>query len=134
MFKDIFEDFEPPFKNVLATPLLKKRWITFKQSINTKIITLHGLLIKVLNKFNKLNKLNLIPQMKKETTTRKYIDGYYHINQGNEGSNIIKSMNKCFEKLLPTHTETKVTFKSTKLSNCFNVKDKIDLEHNHDLI
>ena len=72
--------------------------------------------------------------MKKETTTRKYIDCYYHINQGNEGSNIIKSMNKCFEKLLPTHTETKVTFKSTKLSNCFNVKDKIDLEHNHDLI
>ena len=27
-----------------------------------------------------------------------------------------------------------VAFKSTKLSSCFNVKDKIDFEHNHDLI
>ena len=27
-----------------------------------------------------------------------------------------------------------VAFKSTKLSNCFNVKDKIDFEHNYDLI
>ena len=27
-----------------------------------------------------------------------------------------------------------VTFKSTKLNSCFNVKDKIDFEHNHDFI
>ena len=27
-----------------------------------------------------------------------------------------------------------VAFKSTKLSSCFNVKDKIDFEHNRDLI
>ena len=43
-------------------------------------------------------------------------------------------MNKSVNKLLPNNTITEVTFKSTKLSSCFSVKDKIDFEHNHDLI
>ena len=53
--------------------------------------------------------------------------------QGDEGCNIIKLMNKCFKKLFPNNTKIKVTFKSTKLSSCFNVKDKVNFEHNHDL-
>ena len=43
-------------------------------------------------------------------------------------------MNKCVNKLLPNNTKIEVAFKSTKLSSCFTVKDKIDSEHNHDLI
>ena len=54
--------------------------------------------------------------------------------QGDKGCNIIKSMNKCVNKLLPNNTKVEVVFKSTKLSSCFNVKNKIDFEHNHDLI
>ena len=54
--------------------------------------------------------------------------------QGNEGCNIIKSMNKHVNKLLSNNTKIEVMFKSTKLSSCFIVKDKIDFEHNHDLI
>ena len=54
--------------------------------------------------------------------------------QGDEGCNIIKSINKRVNKLLPNNTKIEVTFKSTKLGSCFNVRDKIDFEHNHDLI
>ena len=54
--------------------------------------------------------------------------------QGDKSCNITKSMNKCVNKLLPNNTKIQVAFKSTKLSSCFNVKDKIDFEHNHDLI
>ena len=43
-------------------------------------------------------------------------------------------MNKCINKLLPNNTKIEVTFKSIKLSSYFNVKDKIDFEHNHNLI
>ena len=43
-------------------------------------------------------------------------------------------MNKCVHKLLPNNTKIEEAFKSTKLSSCFNVKDKIDFEHNNDLI
>ena len=43
-------------------------------------------------------------------------------------------MNKRVNKLLPNNTKIEVTFKSTELSSCVNVKDKIDFEHNHDLI
>ena len=43
-------------------------------------------------------------------------------------------MNKCVNKLLPNNTKIGLTFKSTKMSSCFNVKNKIDFEHNHDLI
>ena len=53
--------------------------------------------------------------------------------QEDEGCNIIKSMNKRVNKLLPNN-KIEVTFKSTKLSSCFNVKGKIDFEHNHYLV
>ena len=43
-------------------------------------------------------------------------------------------MNKCVNKLLPNNTKIEVASKSTKLNSCFNVKEKIDFEHNHDLI
>ena len=43
-------------------------------------------------------------------------------------------MNKCVNKLLPNNTKIDVASKSTKLNSCFNVKDKIDFEHKHDLI
>ena len=54
--------------------------------------------------------------------------------QGNEDCSIIKLKNKCVDKLLPNNTKIKVMFKSTKLSSCSNVKDKIGFEHNHDFI
>ena len=54
--------------------------------------------------------------------------------QRNEGCNMIKSMNKWVNKLLSNNTNIEVTFKSTKLSSCFSVKDKIDFEHNHGFI
>ena len=43
-------------------------------------------------------------------------------------------MKKHVNKLLPNNTKIEVMFKSTKLRSCFNVKDKIDFERNHDLI
>ena len=51
-----------------------------------------------------------------------------------QGCSIIKSVNKCVNKLFPKNTKIEIMFKSTKLSSCFDVKDKIDFEHNHDLI
>ena len=54
--------------------------------------------------------------------------------QGDKGCNIIKSIKKYVNKLLPNNTKIEVAFKSTKLRSCFNVKDKTDFEHNHDLI
>ena len=43
-------------------------------------------------------------------------------------------MNKCVNRLLPNNTKIEVAFKSTKLTSCFNVKDKINFEHKQDLI
>ena len=71
--------------------------------------------------------------MKIKTATKNTFVCCYRIKE-NEGCNIIKSMNKRVNKLLPNNTKTEVMFKSTKLSSCFNVKDKIDFEHNHDSI
>ena len=42
-------------------------------------------------------------------------------------------MNKRESKSLPNNPKIEVTFKN-KLSSCFNVKGKINFEHNHDLI
>ena len=45
-----------------------------------------------------------------------------------------ESIKSSVKKLLPSNTKTEVALKSTTLSSCFNVKDKIDFENNHDLI
>ena len=45
-----------------------------------------------------------------------------------------ESIKSSVNKLLPSNTKIEVTLKSTTLSSCFNVKDKIDFENNHDLI
>ena len=69
-------------------------------------------------------------------TTRIYINCYYHNKEiliNNIKCNIIKSMSNCVNKLLPSNIKIEM-FKNTKLSSCFNVKNKIDFEHDHDLI
>ena len=43
-------------------------------------------------------------------------------------------MNKRINKLLPNNTNIEMALKRTTLISCFNVKDNIDFEHNHDLI
>ena len=45
-----------------------------------------------------------------------------------------ESIKSSVNKLLPSTTKIEVALKSTTLSSCFNVKDKIDFENNHDLI
>ena len=45
-----------------------------------------------------------------------------------------ESIKSSVKKLLPSNTKIEVALKSTTLSSCFNVKDKIDFENNHDLI
>ena len=104
-----------------------------KQSSNNKISTLHGLLIKFSNKFKKLSKVPSNTTNEKQSD-KKNIHRLLLPYQGDKGCDVIKSMNKCVNKLLPNNTKIEVAFKSTKLSSCFNVKDKIDFEHNHDLI
>ena len=42
-------------------------------------------------------------------------------------------MNKYVNKVLPNNTKIKAVLKSNKLTSCFNIKDKLDFEHNHDL-
>ena len=39
-------------------------------------------------------------------------------------------MNKIFDKKI----DTRVTFRSKKLSTCFNVKDKTEIKHQHNLV
>ena len=36
--------------------------------------------------------------------------------------------------LLPTNIRTKIAFTGSKLSTCFQVKDKTKFEHNHDIV
>ena len=99
-----------------------------KQFLNTKIV-----IDKVIKQVQQAQKVPTNTANENENDNKK-IHRLLLPYQGDESCNIIKSMNKCDNKLLPNNTEIEVTLKSTKLSSCFNVKDKIDFEHNHDLI
>ena len=47
---------------------------------------------------------------------------------------IIKSVKKRMKHLLPTNIRTKIGFTGSKLSTCFQLKDKTKFEHNHDIV
>ena len=54
--------------------------------------------------------------------------------QGIKGDFVIKSMKKRMKTLLPTNIRTKIAFTGSKLSTCFQVRDKTKFEHNHDIV
>ena len=54
--------------------------------------------------------------------------------QGKKGDFVVKSMKKRMKTLLPTNIRTKIVFTGSKLSTCFQVKDKTKFEHNHDIV
>ena len=57
----------------------------------------------------------------------------YDIKVKEEGF-VIKSMKKRMKTLLPTNIKTKIAFTGSKLSTCFQVKDKTKFERNHDIV
>ena len=54
--------------------------------------------------------------------------------QGKKRDFGIKSMKKRMKTLLATNIRTKLAFTGSKLSTCFQVKDKTKFEHNHDIV
>ncbi len=54
----------------------------------------------------------------------------YH---GDKGEKLIKSLVKFIKKVENNHV-TKIVYSGTKLSTCFNVKDKQVKEHEHDIV
>ena len=54
--------------------------------------------------------------------------------QGKKGDFVIKFIKKRMKTLLPTNIRTKIAFTGSKLSTCFQVKDKTKFEHNHDIV
>ena len=53
---------------------------------------------------------------------------------GTKGNTIIKSMNSCLKRNLPNNVNTRVTYTGQKLNTKFQIKDKTDPKHVHDLI
>ena len=82
-----------------------------KQSSNTKIITLHGLLMKFAKQVQQAQQIPSKTANEKESNN-KNIHRLLLPYQGDKDCNIIKSMNKCVNKLLPNNTKIEVAFKA----------------------
>ena len=54
--------------------------------------------------------------------------------QGGKGEQVIKSVRKTIKRLLPSNIKVQVSFTGSKLSSCFNIKDKTKFEHRNDVI
>ena len=54
--------------------------------------------------------------------------------QGQKGNFTIKSVKKRYKTLLPDNIKTDVAFQDKQLSSCFNIKDKTELLHKHNLV
>ena len=54
--------------------------------------------------------------------------------QGEQGSRFVKYLKRSIKKLLPKETQLEFGFTDSKLSTHFQIKDQVELEHNHDVV
>ena len=47
---------------------------------------------------------------------------------------IVKNLNKTLKNVLPSNVKTRITYTGQKLNSRFQIKDKINEKHKHDLI
>ena len=53
---------------------------------------------------------------------------------GSKGTTILKNLNKTLKNVLRSNVKTRITYAGQKLNSRFQVKDKINKKHKHDLI
>ena len=51
-----------------------------------------------------------------------------------KGATVIKNLNKTLKNVLPSNVKTRITYTGQKLNSRFQIKDKINEKHKHDLI
>ena len=51
-----------------------------------------------------------------------------------KGTTIVKNLDKALKNVLPSKVKTRITYTGQKLSSRFQIKDKINEKHKHDLI
>ena len=52
---------------------------------------------------------------------------------GPKGKTIVKNLNKTLKNVLPSNVKTRITYTGQKLNSRFQIKDKINEKHKHDL-
>ena len=73
-----------------------------------------------------------VPANKNETVTKKHVLLLPY--QGEIGIGLTKSLKRNLNKYLVNNVKTQVTFTGQKLSTQFNVEDRTEFEHKHDII
>ena len=53
---------------------------------------------------------------------------------GSKGTTIVINLNKTLKNVLPSNVKTRITYTGQKLNSRFQIKDKINEKHKHDLI
>ena len=54
--------------------------------------------------------------------------------RGRSGESLVKSLTRSINRLTSGQLASKVVYKSTRLGECFNIKDTTKLDHRHDLV
>ena len=77
-----------------------------------------------------------ISYIKEESTERvlSKLNGYHDNIEGKVGETTLKSLRNTLKSVKPANNTCKIIYTGTKLAPKFNIKDKINKEHKHDLI
>ena len=54
--------------------------------------------------------------------------------EGSKDTTIVKNLNKTLKTILPNNVRTPITYTGQKLNSTFQIKDKINEKHDHDLV
>ena len=86
---------------------------------------------------NNISNKNEATQTSNQTIVEKYDDKKHLLMilyQGGKSEQVIKTVRKAINILLPSNIQVQVSFTGNKLNACFNIKDKTKFEHRHDAI
>lgn len=81
---------------------------------------------------NNTDNNQLIYLMKRQQTTKKHF--LILLYKENIGGNIVKSMKRNVKNLLPETPHTEIGYAGRKRSTCFQIKDKCEFDHQHNLV
>ena len=91
-------------------------------------------LMKEIEEKQKQKKVTQISMTEQPNPQEQKVHSFLLPFAGPKGTTIVKNLNKTLKDVLPSNVKTRVTYAGQKLNSRFQIKDKVNEKHKHDLI
>ena len=91
-------------------------------------------LMKKIEESQKQKEVTQVGMTDQPTPQEQKVNSLLFLFAGSKGTTIVENLNKTLKNVLPSNVKTRITYTGQKLNSRFQIKDKINEKHKHDLI